>query len=70
MQKKYLAQIYRIAPQYPKAMYDLLPRKKFNFSEVEELSKTAHEFLKEPKFRLGEDDRLVGYAPQTNIYNV
>lgn len=70
LQKKYLAQIYNIAPEYPKAVYDLLPKKEFSFSEVEALSKTAHEFYKEPKFRPGEDDRLVGYAPQTSIYNV
>lgn len=70
IQKKYLAQIYNIAPEYPKAVYDLLPKKDFEFAEVEELSKTAHEFYKEVKFRPGEDDRLVGYAPSTSIYNV
>lgn len=70
IQKKYLAQIYNIAPEYPKAVYDLLLKKEFDFSEVEELSKTAHEFYKEAKFRPGEDDRLVGYAPSGSIYNV
>ncbi|KAI4262056.1 MAG: hypothetical protein L6R42_002756 [Xanthoria sp. 1 TBL-2021] len=60
IQKKYLAQIYNIAPEYPKAVYELLPKKQFEFSEVEELSKTAHEFYKEAKFRPGEQDRLVG----------
>ncbi|KAI4120779.1 MAG: hypothetical protein LQ341_007501 [Variospora aurantia] len=58
IQKKYLAQIYNIAPEYPKAVYDLLPKKEFEFAEVEELSKTAHEFYKEAKFRPGENDRL------------
>ncbi|KAL8729454.1 MAG: hypothetical protein Q9166_004702 [cf. Caloplaca sp. 2 TL-2023] len=71
--QKYLAQIYNIAPEYPKAVYDLLPpekKKEFEFSEVEELSKTAHEFYKEAKFRPSENDRLVGYAPSASIYNV
>ncbi|KAL9606878.1 MAG: hypothetical protein Q9204_009424, partial [Flavoplaca sp. TL-2023a] len=58
IQKKYLAQIYNIDPGYPKAVYDLLAKKQFEFSEVEELSKSAHEFYKEPKFRPGEQDRL------------
>ncbi len=70
MQKKYLAQIYNIAPEYPKAVYDLLPKKEFSFAEVEDMSKNAHEFYKEAKFRPGEDDRLVGYAPSMSIYNV
>ncbi|KAF6241338.1 hypothetical protein HO173_000048 [Letharia columbiana] len=70
IQKKYLAQIYNIAPEYPKAVYDLMSKKEFEFSEVEELSKSAHEFSKEAKFRPGENDRLVGYAPPTSIYNM
>lgn len=48
-------------------MYDLLPKKEFPFSEVEELSKSAHEFFKEPKFRPGSEDRLVGYP--ASVYN-
>lgn len=70
IQKKYLAQIYNIAPEYPKAVYDLMSKKEFDFSEVEEMSKSAHEFYKEAKFRPGENDRLVGYAPPTSIYNM
>lgn len=45
-------------------------KKDFDFSEVEEMSKGAHEFYKEAKFRPGENDRLVGYAPPTSIYNM
>ncbi|KAL9630455.1 MAG: hypothetical protein Q9164_006407, partial [Protoblastenia rupestris] len=59
IQKKYLARIYNIAPEYPKAIYDLLPKRQFEFSEVEELSKSAETFSKEPKFWPGEGDRLV-----------
>jgi len=69
--KKYLAQIYNIAPEYPKAVYDLLPNKpEFEFSEVKEMSKEAQFFAKESKFLPGEHDRLVGYAPPTSIYNM
>ncbi|KAL8792232.1 MAG: hypothetical protein Q9195_005188 [Heterodermia aff. obscurata] len=67
IQKKYLAQIYNIAPEYPKAVYDLLPKKDFPFAEVEEMAKDAHTFFKEPKFRPGSEDRLVGYP--ASVYN-
>ena len=72
LQKKYLAQIYNIAPEYPRAVYDLLPEKKrqFEFSEVEELSKDAQTFSKEPKFRPGENDRLVGMPPGMSVYGM
>ncbi|KAL9103751.1 MAG: hypothetical protein Q9163_001210 [Psora crenata] len=69
IQKKYLAQIHNIAPEYPKAVYDLLPKKEFDFSEVVELSKSAQTFSKEPKFGPTEGNRLVGYPPPTNVYN-
>ncbi|KAL8826138.1 MAG: hypothetical protein Q9191_003985 [Dirinaria sp. TL-2023a] len=59
--KKYLAQIYNIAPEYRKADYDLLLKQEFAFSEGEELSKSAHEFCKESKFLPVNNARLVGY---------
>ena len=34
------------------------------------MAKDAHTFYKEAKFRPGEHDRLVGYAPPSAIYNV
>ncbi|KAL2044692.1 hypothetical protein N7G274_002466 [Stereocaulon virgatum] len=67
--KRYLAQIHNIAPEYPKAVYDLMSKKGFAFSEVEEMSKSAHECYKEAKFRLGENECLVGYAPRGSVYN-
>jgi catalase len=68
--KKYLAQIYNIAPEYSQGVYDNLLKKEFEFSEVEELSKTAQEWYKEPKFRPSPGERLVGFAPQAPVYNV
>ncbi|TRX89110.1 hypothetical protein FHL15_010027 [Xylaria flabelliformis] len=69
IQKKYLAQVYNIAPDYAQGIYTALPEKKFEFSEVVELSKTAHLWYKEPKFRpTGEN--LVGFAPSKPVYNV
>jgi len=70
IQKKYLAQIYNIAVDYSKSVYDLLSKKEFEFREVEELSKTAQEWYKEKKFQPTNGERLTGYAPPTSIYNV
>lgn len=72
IQKKYLAQIYNIAPEYARGVYDLTQFKheKFDFSEVVELSKEAHLFYKEPKLRPSDGDRLVGFAPQNPFYHV
>ncbi|XXH01684.1 hypothetical protein Hte_008045 [Hypoxylon texense] len=69
IQKKYLAQIYNIAPEWSQGVYDMLPKKEFNFSEVKELSQNAHEWYKEKKFRPSQGERLVGYASSTPVYN-
>ncbi|KAI0457079.1 heme-dependent catalase [Xylaria acuta] len=69
IQKKYLAQAYNIAPEYAQGIYTALPEKKFEFSEVEELSKTAYLWYKEPKFR-PTGEKLVGFAPSKPVYNV
>jgi len=73
IQKKYLAQVYNIAPDYAQGIYDGLPdkcKKNFQFSEVEKLSEDAHLWYKEKKFRPSQGERLTGYAPPTSIYNV
>ncbi|TID20977.1 hypothetical protein E2P81_ATG05605 [Venturia nashicola] len=70
IQKKYLAQIYNIAPDYSQSVFDLLTKKEFDMAEVKELSKTAQEWYKEPKFRPSNGEKLTGYAPPTTIYNV
>lgn len=46
----YLAQQYRISPAYAKAIYDLLEKPDFDFSEVEAKAKEAHVRTREPKF--------------------
>jgi catalase len=72
-QKKYLAQVYNIAPDYAQGIYDGLPdkcKKNFQFSEVEKLSEDAHVWYKEKKFRPSQGEMLTGYAPPTSIYNV
>ncbi|KAF2221230.1 putative vegetative catalase [Elsinoe ampelina] len=70
IQKKYLAQIYNISPEYARGVYDQTKFKneKFDFSEVETLSKDAATFYKEPKFRPDQGDRLVGFAPTQPFY--
>ncbi|KAI9811861.1 MAG: hypothetical protein M1827_005212 [Pycnora praestabilis] len=69
IQAKYLAQLYRVAPSYAKGVYDLLPEKKFEFSEVEERAKGAELAGKEPKFRpSAPNDKLIGMQAY-GIYN-
>ncbi|KAK5162809.1 uncharacterized protein LTR77_011181 [Saxophila tyrrhenica] len=70
--KKYLAQIYNIAPEYAQGVYGSTKFKfdRFEFKEVEEMSKEAHLFYKEEKFRPSEGDRLVGFAPEKPFYHV
>ena len=70
IQSKYLAQIYNIAPEYAQGVYNLLPEKKFGFEEVAERSKGAETWYKEPKFRPGPSERLVGFMPGTSIYGM
>jgi catalase len=69
VQKKYLAQIFNIAPDYSHGVYDLLLKKEFDFGEVQELAQTAQEWYKEGKFRPSHGERLVGYAPEVPVYN-
>lgn len=71
IQSAYLAQQYNIQPEYARAIYDLLPDKEFEFSEVEEKAKTAVTAGKAAKFRpSGPQDRLVGMPPPGSIYNM
>lgn len=73
IQKKYLAQIYNIAPQYSQAVFELVRFKHnepFDFAEVEKLSKEAHTFYKNPKFAPDRGNRLVGFAPERPFYHV
>jgi catalase len=72
-QKKYLAQVYNIGPDYAQGIYDLLAQSdskpEFPFSEVEKLSESAHVWFKEEKFRPSNGERLTGYAPSMPVYN-
>ncbi|KAH8200962.1 hypothetical protein TruAng_004900 [Truncatella angustata] len=68
IQKKYLAQIYRIAPEYSQGVYEQL-KKDFDFTEVVELSRGCEKWYKEEKFS-PTGEMLTGYAPQVPVYNV
>lgn len=71
IQVKYLAQLFRIAPEYAKGVYDLLPEKSFPFSDVEKQADGAETAMKEPKFRpSAPTDKLVGMCPMKPVYNV
>jgi len=69
--KRYLAQIYNIAPEYARGVYDLtnFKHEKFDFAEVEKLAPDAPTFSKEPKFRPGEGNKLTGLVPETPFYS-
>ncbi|RHZ53006.1 catalase [Aspergillus thermomutatus] len=70
IQVKYLAQLYCIAPEYAKGVYDLLPEHKFDFSQVEAQSQGAERAGKEAKFiPSNSTDILVGKCPATAVYN-
>ncbi|EMC92419.1 hypothetical protein BAUCODRAFT_288212 [Baudoinia panamericana UAMH 10762] len=73
IQKQYLSQIYNVAPEYAKGVYDLTKfkhKEPFEFSEVESMSKQAHLFFKNPKFRPDPGNRLVGMVPEKPFYHV
>ncbi|PSN72448.1 heme-dependent catalase [Corynespora cassiicola Philippines] len=62
IQKKYLAQIYNIAPDYSEGVYKLLPKKELGFEEVKKLAEDAHVWYKEGKFRPSQGERLTGFC--------
>lgn len=71
IQAKYLAQLYRVAPEYAQGVYELLPEKKFAFAEVEKRSQGAESAGKTAKFMPSvETDKLVGMCPAMSVYNV
>ena len=70
IQTKYLAQIYNIAPEYARGVYELLPEKKFAFAQVEERARGAETWYKEAKFRPGQSERLVGFMPGSAVYGM
>ncbi|KAJ5582826.1 hypothetical protein N7535_001446 [Penicillium sp. DV-2018c] len=70
IQVKYLAQLFRVSPQYAKSVFELLPNPSFSFNEVEQTSKGAEKMGKEPKFcPSGPTDKLVGKCPMGKVYN-
>ena len=70
--KRYLAQIYNIAPEYSQAVFDQTTFKfeRFDFREVEEMSKEAMNWYKTPVLRPNQGNRLVGFAPEQPFYHV
>lgn len=69
IQINYLSQCYCIDSEYAKAIYDLLPEKKFDFQRVVLASRTAPSRGKEMKFMpFSEHHRLVGGKPSLPTY--
>jgi len=72
IRSKYLTQVYNIAPEYARGVYDLLPETKrdFDFAEVEKAADGAELWYKEAKFRPSNPtDVLYGGVPSMPIYN-
>ena len=69
--KRYLAQVYNIAPEYAQGVYDQTKFKfdRFDFSEVEQMSKEAHTWYKVDRFQPDAGNRLVGFAPEKPFYH-
>jgi len=63
IQKKYLAQLYNISPDYSEGVFQLLADPEFTMSEVIELSKDAHTWYKERKFQPLNGEKLTGMMP-------
>lgn len=71
IQVKYLAQLLHIAPEYARGVYDLLPEKRFEFSDVEKEFEGSESAGKEVKFMPSmETEKLLGKSPTTSVYNV
>ncbi|KAL3478176.1 catalase-like domain-containing protein [Aspergillus californicus] len=71
IQVKYLVQLLRIAPEYARGVFDLLPveNRKFRFADVEGRAGGAEVMGKEGKFVPSvESDKLVGLSPGMAIY--
>ncbi|KAH8151378.1 uncharacterized protein LAJ45_04580 [Morchella importuna] len=69
IQVNYLSQCHCIDNGYAKAIYDLLPERRFDFQQVVDASKTAMSRGKEKKFMpFAEHHRLVGGKPTLPTY--
>jgi catalase len=68
VQEKYLAQLWNIAEDYARGVYDLLGKKEFAFERVVERAKGAPGWYKEEKFR-PTGEKLVGVVPGVKVYN-
>lgn len=70
IQRNYLIQAHAISPELAKGVFDLLPKKEFEWSEVEEGSKEAEFAGKDPKFRAKHGMTLVGKTVEFSPYNI
>ncbi len=69
-QRKYLAQLHNISPDYAKGVFERLPQPQFDLSEVQKDAEGAHLWYKEPAFRPTGGEKLMGYAPTQPVYGV
>ncbi|BCR89730.1 catalase [Aspergillus chevalieri] len=65
---KYLVQVYCVAGEYAKGVYELLPEPGFGFEEVERRVRGAAGVGKEKKFLPTDGEVLMGTCPKQPIY--
>jgi catalase len=70
IQKKYLAQLYNISPDYARGVFERLPKPLFDLNEVQQLAQDAHLWYNEEKFRPSGGEKLMGYAPAQPVYGM
>ncbi|KAI0151654.1 heme-dependent catalase [Xylariaceae sp. FL1272] len=70
IKKKYLAQLYNIAPDYAKGVLDLLDGPPCGFDEIKKLAPNAITWGRAKKFMPSEGDKLVGFAPPLPGYGM
>lgn len=68
-QKKYLAQLDNISPDYAEGVYRRLKEPKFSLEEVQSMPKDALLWGRNKKFMPSTNERLAGFAPSAPIYN-
>ncbi|KAK4246803.1 catalase [Corynascus novoguineensis] len=70
IQKKYLAQLYNISPDYAKGVFERLQQPQFDLAEVERIAQDAHIWYRNKAFLPSGGEKLVGYPPAQPVYGV
>lgn len=70
IQKKYLAQLYNVSPDYAKGVFERLQQPQFDLTEVERLAQEAYTWYRNKAFLPSGGEKLMGYPPAQPVYGV